>query len=905
MNKLKIFNKIILAVVFVILAGGFINVSKAEAWYNASWSYRIKITVDYTKVPSNQTNFPVYVDLANLPAGFHTHVNQTDARDIRITKADGNTELPREVVFYTAASDTGELYFKADSLSSTVNTDFYIYYGNSGATEPAANSAYGSQNVWDSNYLFVHHYGNGSTLSLTDSTANANNGINSGATAVAGKTGGAVAMSGVNQIYTIADKVQFRSLTALSIEVWGYLVASDTTGYFFLTKNVNDVTPADPYEDIAFFGDTTRNTIFRLSSSPTTGWTDNTQAAAYMPLTTWTGLAATYDGSTMRTYKNGAVSATTTSISRTTGVNTNPLRVGDFGPAGYAYDYNGKMDEMRMSNIARSGTWLSTQYNNQNSPSTFYVVGSEEAYGPIGYWSLDEGAGIYANDSSGNVNTGTLLGSTLPTWVVGKFGNSLSFNGTTAYVSVADSASLRGMSQLTLSAWVNKSTKDIKVFGKWNGGNNYILRETAGQIQFYTGTTNGVIGGNTGLVGSTGWHFYVVTYDGTTMKAYKDGVVGGTTYNQTGSISNTPGSNLIIGAEYDISLPQDGLIDDLHIYNRAFSPTEVSELYNWSPATAPTVATNAESNLASYKVTFNGSANPNGSQAYGYFRYFTGGAPNCTSDAGGTRVPSSSAADYDLGNGSAPVSFNIATSTVIPLIPNTAYWYCAYARNVVAGEGSPGTSAAAGYDTFTTPDGGSSGCDAPASGNLTIAESCTFPQTDFDGVDGGGAGNSNNALVYLVAGGNISILPGQVLSRGGVITNGGSFSSGNGNSGFVQGGLWLKDSDGDGIIDNPIVKLVRMTQPTGYIRRNYAYTFPTYNSTTFNYASKFYNAATNASSSLDCDSTNALIYRNVANLVRDADNDGYKTAAAAGVQCVGAQATFNGRTYYNDGTGPN
>ncbi|PIZ97837.1 MAG: hypothetical protein COX79_00735, partial [Candidatus Levybacteria bacterium CG_4_10_14_0_2_um_filter_36_16] len=375
----KIFLKSFLAVLLLLITGNFLSVSKAEAWYNASWSYRVKITVDYTKVPSNQTNFPVYVNLANLPAGFHTHVNQTDARDIRVTRADGDTELPREVVYYTAASDTGELYFKANSLSNSANTDFYIYYGNAAATEPAANSTYGSQNVWDSNYLFVHHYGNGSTLSLTDSTAYANNGSNSGTTAAVGKIGGAVEMSGVNQIYTIADKAQFKSLTALSIEVWGYLDASDTTGYFFLTKNVNDVTPADPYEDFAFFGDATLNTMFRLSSSPTTGWTDNTQAAGYMPITTWTGLVATYDGSTMRTYKNGSVSATTTSISRTTGVNTNPLRVGDFGPAGYAYDYNGKMDEMRMSNIARSGTWLSTQYNNQNSPSTFYAVGSEES----------------------------------------------------------------------------------------------------------------------------------------------------------------------------------------------------------------------------------------------------------------------------------------------------------------------------------------------------------------------------------------------------------------------------------------------------------------------------------------------------------------------------------------------
>lgn len=48
---------------------------------------------------ADQTDFPVYVNLNNLPAAFHSHVNQTDARDIRVTKDDGTTELPREVVF--------------------------------------------------------------------------------------------------------------------------------------------------------------------------------------------------------------------------------------------------------------------------------------------------------------------------------------------------------------------------------------------------------------------------------------------------------------------------------------------------------------------------------------------------------------------------------------------------------------------------------------------------------------------------------------------------------------------------------------------------------------------------------------------------------------------------------------
>jgi hypothetical protein len=39
--------------------------------------------------------------------------------------------------------------------------------------------------------------------------------------------------------------------------------------------------------------------------------------------------------------------------------------------------FNGALDEVRISNSARSGGWIAAEYNNQSSPSTFYSVGAE------------------------------------------------------------------------------------------------------------------------------------------------------------------------------------------------------------------------------------------------------------------------------------------------------------------------------------------------------------------------------------------------------------------------------------------------------------------------------------------------------------------------------------------------
>ena len=86
----------------------FCGIAHAQSWFDTAWPYRVSVTVPSTSVSSDLTDYPVYLDLSLLPAGFHANCNQTDARDIRITKSDGTTRVPVEIVSYTAASDTGE-----------------------------------------------------------------------------------------------------------------------------------------------------------------------------------------------------------------------------------------------------------------------------------------------------------------------------------------------------------------------------------------------------------------------------------------------------------------------------------------------------------------------------------------------------------------------------------------------------------------------------------------------------------------------------------------------------------------------------------------------------------------------------------------------------------------------------
>ncbi len=66
-------------------------------------------------------------------------------------------------------------------------------------------------------------------------------------------------------------------------------------------------------------------------------------------------------------------------------------------------------------------------------------------------FSFDENAGTITSDASGNANQGSVSGAT---WVSGRYGSSLRFNGTNALVTVADANSLDLTNAFTIEAWV-------------------------------------------------------------------------------------------------------------------------------------------------------------------------------------------------------------------------------------------------------------------------------------------------------------------------------------------------------------------------------------------------------------------------------------------------------------------
>ena len=103
---------------------------------------------------------------------------QADFDDILFTSSDGTTKLDHQIESYTSGTGTLVAWVEIPSLSSAANTVIYMYYGNAAATA--------QQNItgtWDASFKGVWHLNS----AFTDATSNANNGTNTGTTAVTGK----------------------------------------------------------------------------------------------------------------------------------------------------------------------------------------------------------------------------------------------------------------------------------------------------------------------------------------------------------------------------------------------------------------------------------------------------------------------------------------------------------------------------------------------------------------------------------------------------------------------------------------------------------------------------------------------------------------------------------------------
>ncbi|MDD4986082.1 MAG: LamG domain-containing protein, partial [Dehalococcoidales bacterium] len=165
----------------------------------------------------------------------------------------------------------------------------------------------------------------------------------------------------------------------------------------------------------------------------------------------------------------------------------------------------------------------------------------------------------------------------------------LNFNGSNNYVRVSNNTALNP-STITMSAWIKTSTKDStwrRIIDKaYNNG--YVLcmvGDSSGKVSVQI---NGKSVNGTTNVADNNWHFVTGTYDGSNIRIYVDGALQGT-YAYTGTITSNA-YDLAIGINQSTSAGSEafkGNIDEVSIYNRALSQTEIQALMANRPTSNP------------------------------------------------------------------------------------------------------------------------------------------------------------------------------------------------------------------------------------------------------------------------------------------------------------------------------
>lgn len=300
--------------------------------------------------------------------------------------------------------------------------------------------------------------------------------------------------------------------------------------------------------------------------------------------TNWHHIAYTYDGSQtgnsnrLHGYLDGVQQTLSFggTIPATTTSDTGAFRLG-LVEGLYS---NGLIDEVRIYNRVLSLSEIQADRDTPINGTSPPPPPPPPPSGLVASYSLNEGSGTIAHNGVSSSYDGTFSGT--PTWVTGRYGNALAFNGSD-YVDMGNIPGMLGLTSFTFEAWIKRTAaNDYVLLGKtgsgwydqtsievWNNGNVsgvFLIGAAGGDGAFATNDTS--------------WHHIAYVFDGSQtgnanrLRGYLDGVqqtlsFGGTIPATTTSDTGAFRLGLVEG------LYSNGSIDEVRIYNRALTTTEI------------------------------------------------------------------------------------------------------------------------------------------------------------------------------------------------------------------------------------------------------------------------------------------------------------------------------------------
>jgi hypothetical protein len=271
----------------------------------------------------------------------------------------------------------------------------------------------------------------------------------------------------------------------------------------------------------------------------------------------WNHVAVTFDGSTIQFYVNGVAALPISGSLYNYSVSTLEIGGNPIGGSSASRSFSGLIDEVYLYSQVLTTAQIQSLYNNSNS-------------GLVSYWS----ANGTADDSVSGYN-GTLMNGA--TYATGNVNQAFSLDGISSYVQVSGQGAIGG--PRTLAAWVKPNIS--------TGGLPVITAGTAGAGDFL------VINGSRLFIDHWGtpayvcslpvtsgvWNHIAVTFDGSTIQFYVNGVaaapIKGVLYDYSVGTLEI-GGNTIGGSTAQPSYS--GLVERIRLYSLVLNSSQVAAL---------------------------------------------------------------------------------------------------------------------------------------------------------------------------------------------------------------------------------------------------------------------------------------------------------------------------------------
>jgi len=336
---------------------------EAENWLE-NYRYRQKISVSdgFYVTGSDLKNFPLLLVLADSQNPFFQKT-KPDGGDIAFTASDGTTMLPHELEIFSLSPAKLICWVRLPVLFSDRETFMYLYYGSPGPLPGLP-----AEDVWKEGFVGVWHFqdeegkGCGTTV-IKNSAGKFLLGKTTGSL-VEGKIGKAI-VSSVS--FDPKEKLEFNPETSFTAEAWVYCQeipfrttlsvlgkGSGGRGWSLYWHEAGRW-QANITQDYR-----TENTRFYLMSP------DN-------PLEQWRYLTVTYQAEErkMRLFVNG--------LEKASGKLPDGLKEFSVNQPFFIGGIKGKIDEVRLSSVARSPDWIAACEKNQSSPGRYIRFYQQES----------------------------------------------------------------------------------------------------------------------------------------------------------------------------------------------------------------------------------------------------------------------------------------------------------------------------------------------------------------------------------------------------------------------------------------------------------------------------------------------------------------------------------------------